>query len=172
MIHISPVSPVVFVYPIEVTLDDQRDEVGVDGDDADPRMAVMGEPIVGVDKVVYDDSTGHGALAARPLSSPKTMSAAQRAIHDLTHLPYDPGCEVCVSTRRPNTPHLSMKLSDRVIPLLVGDYCFPKHSGDSEGLTTLVINVYPYKLCFVCVVPVKGRDPRVVNRLERFIKEC
>ena len=72
-----------FVYPIEVTLDDQRDEVGVDGDDADPRMAVMGEPIVGVDKVVYDDSTGHGALAARPLSSPKTMSAAQRAIHDL-----------------------------------------------------------------------------------------
>ena len=172
MIHISPVSPVVFVYPIEVTLDDQRDEVGVDGDDADPRMAVMGEPIVGVDKVVYDDSTGHGALAARPLSSPKTMSAAQRAIHDLTHLPYDPGCEVCVSTRRPNTPHLSMKLSDRVIPLLVGDYCFPKHSGDSEGLTTLVIKVYPYKLFFVCVVPVKGRDPRVVNRLERFIKEC
>ena len=152
MIHISPVSPVVFVYPIDVTLDDQRDEVGVDGDDADPRMAVMGEPIVGVDKVVYDDSTGHGALAARPLSSPKTMSAAQRAIHDLTHLPYDPGCEVCVSTRRPNTPHLSMKLSDRVIPLLVGDYCFPKHSGDSEGLTTLVIQVYPYICLFVCVL--------------------
>ena len=56
--------------------------------------------------------------------------------------------------------------------LTCGDYCFPKHSGDIETLTTLVIRVYPYKLFFVCVVPVKGRDPRIVQRLERFIKEC
>ena len=50
--------------------------------------------------------------------------------------------------------------------------CIRDSSEDGEGLTTLVIKIYPYKLSFVCVVPVKGRDPRVVNRLERFIKEC
>ena len=149
MSNLSPVSPTICVCPIGVTMDDQRDTVGGETDDADPKMAMMGEPIVGIERVVYDDSTGHGALAARPLPSPKSMSAAQRAVHDLTHLPCDPGCEVCASTRRPNTPHLSMKLSGRVIPLLVGDYCFPKHSGDSYGLTTLVIKVDPYKRFFV-----------------------
>ena len=142
----------------------------MDDDDADPKMAMAGEPIVGIDKVVYDESTGPGALTARPLSSPKSMSAAKRAIHDLTHLPYDPGCEICVSTRRPNTHHRAVK-SERDIPLLVGDYCFPKHSGDMEPITTLVVRVYPYKLFFVCVVPAKGRDPRIVRRFERFIKE-
>ena len=74
--------------------DDQHDLVGEE--EVDPKMAMMGDPIVGVDRVVYDESTGHGALAARPLTSPKCMSATQRAIHDLTHLPYDPGCEVYV----------------------------------------------------------------------------
>ena len=112
-----------------MTLADQPGVVGEE--DVDPKMAMMGEPIVGMDRVVYDESTGHGALPARPLTSPKSMSAAQRAIHDLTHLPYDPACEICVSSRRPNTPHRSLKMSDRVIPLLVGDYCFPKHSDDT-----------------------------------------
>ena len=32
--------------------------------------------------------------------------------------------------------------------------------------------MYPYKLFLCCVVPAKGRDPTVVNRLARFIKEC
>ena len=140
-------------------------------EDVDPKMAVMGEPIVGVERIVYDESTGPGALAARPLSSPKCMSAAQRAIHDLTHLPYEPSCEVCVSCRRPNSPHNKVK-SDRTIPLLVGDYCFPKHSDDTEAMTALVIRVYPYKLFFVCSVLAKGRDPQVIHRLARFIKDC
>lgn len=167
----SPVRPAVLCFPIEVTRDNQQGGVGGDDDEADPKMAMVGEPIVGLERVVYDESTGPGALAARPLPSPKSMSAAAKTIHDLTHLPYDPGCEICVYTRRPNTHHRSVK-SDRTIPLLVGDYCFPKHSGDMESITTLVIRVYPYKLFFVCVVPVKGRDPRIVQRLERFIKEC
>ena len=168
----SPVSPVILCFPIGVTSDEHGGGgVGGGEEDADPKMAMAGEPIVGMDRVVYDEATGPGALAAQPLSSPKSMSSAKRAIHDLTHLPYDPGCEICVSTRRPNTHHRAVK-SDRDVPLLVGDYCFPKHSGDAESLTTLVIRVYPYKLFFVCVVPVKGRDPRIVQRLERFIKEC
>ena len=80
--------------------------------------ALLDDPIVGVETV----SPAH---QAKPLPTPKAMSAAQKAIHDLTHLPYDPGCEICVSTRRPNSHHQSVKSSERDVPLLVGDYCFP-----------------------------------------------
>ena len=135
-------------------------------------MAVLGEPIIGVERVVYDDETGPGAIPARPLPTPKSMSVAQRAIHDLTHLPYDPGCEICVSSRRPNTHHRSLHGGERSVPLVVGDYCFPKHSEESTTLTVLVVRVYPYKMFMCCVVPAKGRFPEVVRRLARFIKEC
>ena len=160
--------------PLQGAQIDQQDDDGVGNVEevVDPKMALMGEPIVGIDRVVYDDTTGDGAIPAVPLTSPKMMSASQRAIHDLTHLPYHPGCEICVSCRRPNTHHRSLKNSERTVPLMVGDYCFPKHTADSESLTVLVIRVYPYKLFFTCSVPCKGRDPHVVNRLARFIKEC
>ena len=133
---------------------------------------MLGEPIIGVERVVYDDETGPGALPARALVSPKAMTSIQRAIHDLTHLPYHPGCEICVSTRRPNTHHRLLKKSERDIPLLVGDYCFPKHSSDADPMTVLVIRVYPYKLFLCCVVKTKGHDSAVVGRLVRFIKDC
>ena len=133
---------------------------------------MLGEPIIGVERVVYDDETGPGAIPARPLPTPKSMSVAQRAIHDLTHLPYDPGCEICVSSRRPNTHHRSLHGGERSVPLVVGDYCFPKHSEESTTLTVLVVRVYPYKIFMCCVVPAKGRFPEVVRRLARFIKEC
>ena len=141
-----PVSPRTLCFPILGERDGQQKNVGEDGDEVvDSKMAMLGEPIVGIDRVVYDDATGSGALPARPLTSPKGMSALQRSIHDLTHLPYHPGCEVCVSTRRPNTQHRSVKKSEREVPLMVGDYCFPKHSDDIHTLTVLVIRVYPYK---------------------------
>ena len=136
-----------------------------DGDDelVDPGMAMLGEPIIGVEQVVYDESTGSGALPAWPTSSPKGMSAAQRAIHDLTHLPYDPGCEVCASSRRPNNHHRSIKASEREIPMMVGDCCFPKHADEANPITVLVIRVYPHKIFMCCLVSSKGRDPVVVN---------
>ena len=75
---------------------DQLDE-GIVEEEVDPKMAMLGEPIVGIERVVYDDVTGSGAIPARPLNSPKSMSAAERAVHDLTHIPYHPRCEVCTS---------------------------------------------------------------------------
>ena len=66
----------------------------------DRSHAVTDEPIIGMDHVTHDDDTGPGAIPARVLPSPKGMSALQRAIHDVTHLPYDPSCEVCASCRR------------------------------------------------------------------------
>ena len=170
----SSISPHCYLNPIGVARDDQRGVVNADIEDevVDNTKALINDPIVGVDRVVLDDKTGPGALDARPLPSPKGMTPARRAIHDITHLPYDPSCEVCVSCRRPNTHHTSVSNAERAVPLMVGDYCFPKHSDDAEPLTVLVIRIYPYKLFLCCVVSSKGRDPLVVDRLVRFIKEC
>ena len=80
----------------------------LDDEEADPKMAMLGEPIIGVERVIYDDETGPGAIAAKPLPTPKSMSVAQRAVHDLTHLPYEPSCKICVQSRRPTTQHRSL----------------------------------------------------------------
>ena len=168
-----PVSPKVCCYPLVGALGNQQVVEGVSDDEeiVDTKFAVLGEPIVGIERVVYDDETGSGALPARPLTSPRSMSAAKRAIHDMTHLPYDPGCEICVACRRPNTQHRTLKDSERTVPLMVGDYCFPKHSDDAEPLTCLVVRVRPYKIYLCMKVPAKGRCPVVAHRLARFIKE-
>ena len=48
----SPVRPNFVCCPIGVTRDDQAGGVGGDDGDADPKMALMEDPIVGIDKVV------------------------------------------------------------------------------------------------------------------------
>ena len=176
----SSIRPCSYLCPILGSRDDQHGEsstgesAGVVEDDevVDKSLAMTGDPIIGMDKVIFDESSGPGALVARPMPSPKGMTARQREVHNLTHLPYDPSCEICVANRRPNTQHRSQPSSNRSVPLMVGDYAFPKHVDEANTLTLLVTRVYPYKMYFCCVVPGKGRHPLVVRRLERFIREC
>ena len=137
----------------------------------DPKFALLKEPIVGTEVVTYEEGKGTGAFPPKPLPSPKEMSDVQRRIHDITHLPYDPGCAICVSCRRPNDHHRLSHDASRTIPLVVGDYAFPKNMGDDDPLTVLVLRVYPFKLMLCCWVLSKGRDPRVVARLARFFKD-
>ena len=167
----NPISPHCFCCPVVVREGEQsRDDVGSE-DEVDPKHALMDEPIIGMENVTWEDGKGSGAIPAKPLPSPKTMTEAQRRIHDITHLPYDPGCPICVSCRRPNDHHRRVKDSERTIPLIVADYGFPKNSEDDEALTLLIMRVYPYKICMCTWVPSKGRDPRVIARIVRFIKE-
>ena len=49
--------------------------------------AMLGEPIVGVEVVTYDEKQGQGAFAARPLPSPKGPRQAEIDRHNMTHLP-------------------------------------------------------------------------------------
>ena len=104
--------------------DDQQLSIADEDELVDEGKALVHEPIVGVDKVVFDEATGSGGLAARPLPSPKGMTMKQREVHDLTHLPYGPSCEICVSCRRPNTQHRTVSKSERSVPLLVDNYVF------------------------------------------------
>ena len=136
----------------------------------DMKDAVTSDPIVGIESTTL---TEHGPGAREPvaLPSPNRMTPVQLAKHWLTHLPYHPGCELCVQSRRPNSHHRSSTANERTIPLLVGDYCFPKSQKDDESVTVLVLKLFPYKLFFACAVRAKGPDPLVVARLAQWMKD-
>ena len=108
----------------------------------DLREAMLDQPIVGVE-VVFDEQHGAGARPARPLPTPKPMSPAQRELHDLTHQPYDDGCEICRATRGLNATHATSSEHLRTIPLLVADYCFLRGSNGTTFRTVLVMRLYP-----------------------------
>ena len=57
------------------------------------------------------------------------------------------------------------------IPLVVEDYGFPKTADDNTTMTLLVMRGDPYKTSMCCKVPGKGRDPQVVAKIVRLIKE-
>ena len=70
----------------------------------DLKYVMFHDPIVGVEQIVETEH-GPGAREAKPLPSPPTFTPAQRAKHCLTHLPFHPGCPMCVACRQPNTHH-------------------------------------------------------------------
>ena len=111
----------------------------------------MDEKIIGEEQVTLDEH-GPGASEPKGLPSPRKMTPSAEAKHWLTHLPYDPACEVCVRCKRPNSHHRGVKTDSRVIPLLVGDYCYIKESKDEEQATVLVLKLYPYKIYFARLV--------------------
>ena len=126
--------------------DKMSDFAGID-EDVDTDLAMLDDPIVGVERVTADKN-GPGALTARALPTPPSMTPAAFMRHCLTHLPYHPGCPICAATRRPNTQHRRSHEHSRLIPLLAGDYGFVRSSMDpKEHLkTVLVLRIIPYKL--------------------------
>ena len=121
----------------------------------DLKQALFDEQIVGVELVVADEN-GPGAIAPRAVTSPPQMTPAERAKHNLTHLPYHPGCPVCAATRRPNDSHFVSHEHLRVVPILVADYCFMKFADEQCLQPVLVMRLYPYKLFFLCSDPQEG----------------
>ena len=108
--------------------------------------AVWGEPFVGVEVVTLDER-GEGALPARPLPSPKQPTPHQVALHNLTHLPYQPWCTICVACRKPNQHHRHSH-SERHIPLMVADYAFVRNKGDDVLVPLLIGRLYPIQDLF------------------------
>ena len=103
--------------------------------------------------------------------SPKTLNPAQREIHDLAHLPFDEGCEICRLTRGLNAQHGPTLEHMRTIPLLVADDCFLRWSSNPTLRTVWVMRLYPYKIYFAACVPRKGPEPTVVKRIVGFLRD-
>ena len=55
------------------------------------------------------------ALVAKPLRSPTAPTAAGRAAHAPTHLPYRSWCDECVAGRRDNPAHKPVDCQDNAV---------------------------------------------------------
>ena len=140
-------------------------------EEVDMKKALLADPIVGTKSVVMDQH-GPGAISAKPLASPPSMTPKERAIHNLTHLPYHPGCAICAATRRANSMHLRSHEHTRVVPMMAGDYCFMRFVDEKCTQPVLVLRLYPYKLFFAMVVPRKGIDLFVIRQIVNFIRDA
>ena len=122
------------------------------------------------DEVIQDDS-GERSQVPRGLPEPKPPSAEAQRRHNLTHWPYANWCPHCIMGSRNNTPHpQSRNGEDRLVPLLVLDYCFIRNAQDQDLVTLLVGKLYPCRRTFACVVDMKGVDGYAIARLAEFIK--
>ena len=133
---------------------------GEKGDDADEEELLCGP------------SGGDDAQRPALFKAPTTPSAADIAMHDLTHMPYRSWCRHCVACRRGNTPHVSKLDAPKTIPLLVADYCYIRESKDQDVTTVLVCRFYPWRVSFATVVDMKGRDELAIRRVSAFIRNC
>ena len=131
---ISPVSPHPGSHDAGKGSDHQDSE---EEPEVDMGLAMLDDPIVGVEAVLSNQH-GPGARPARPLRTPKHISPAQRAIHELTHTPFDERCEICAATRGLNAKHMQSSELTRVTPVLVACYRFMRWSTGTALRTSRV----------------------------------
>ena len=117
--------------------------VDLEEEELNPKSVAVEDSIVGEDLVTLNEH-GPGAIQPKVMSAPKELTPQQKARHFISHLPYDPSCEICVSCRRPNNPHSLSHESSRTIPLLVGDFGYMRDSKDEDNATIHVLKLYPF----------------------------
>eukprot|EP00971_Amphidinium_carterae_P002271 44846-Amphidinium_carterae.3 len=64
---------------------------------------------------------------AAPASAPGEPSEADRLFHNLTHVPYQPWCSLCLRTRARDDPHRRgdvEQVKQKPVPVIQIDYCF------------------------------------------------
>ena len=75
------------------------------------------------------------ARASRRASQPKTPSAEERRIHNLTHCPYRSWCEHCVRGQGCEYKHSTVvgPNAGNEIPRIIMDYCFLTEGVDKKS---------------------------------------
>ena len=69
----------------------------------DMKDAVFDDKIIGTEATTMSEH-GPGAIEPRQLPTPHRMLPSKEAKHWLTHLPYDPACELCVQCQATQHP--------------------------------------------------------------------
>ena len=79
------------------------------------------------------------ARTAKPLRNPCDPTAAERAIHEATHLPFRSWCAECVAGRRDKPPHHRVPQDENAIPEILMDYSFVRRDDETETVTVLLM---------------------------------
>ena len=109
------------------------------------------------EEVDGEEHPAEEARAARPARDPRQPTAAERAAHEATHLPFRVWCAECVAGRRDNPPHRASKEAPSV-PEVGMDYAFVRRADEEDTLTLLVMKDRGSRAARAWVVPHKGAD--------------
>ena len=96
------------------------------------------------------------------MPSPKVPTAAEKALHDLTHMPYRSWWPWCVAGRPNNSHHRFQKnTTDRTVPRLYLDDCFLKDDVEDPIQIVLVGKLKPVgtNSGSTLAVPVNAKGP-------------
>ena len=101
--------------------------------------------------------------------APDEPTSDERRHHGLTHLPYQPWCNICVRARGRENRHVSRSQNQPGTPVIQCDYCFLKTEEDAPLVTVLVAIDTEYKQMVAIPLEKKGnRDPFASRNLAAF----
>jgi hypothetical protein len=126
--------------------------------------------------VADDEVEEEEANVARPLRDPRAPSAAERAAHAATHLPFRSWCAECVAGRRDNPAHRRINNEEDEkggVPEIAMDYCFIRREEEEQVLTVLVLKDRASRAVQAIRVERKGAEDeatcdRVLECVRRF----
>ena len=102
---------------------------------------------------------------------PKQPTARERALHEVTHLPFRPWCQHCVATRSYGDHHATVadatETAEREHPTIQADFFFCEERCEESKYVLLLVDVWTR---FVHAEPLKVRNKRSVGEaMARFI---
>ena len=116
---------------------------------------------------VYEHVTSESALRPRALKAPEGSTAAERALHDMTHLPFRSRCLVCIKPKSKSDQHRRLKLEQPLIPM---DFAFWTDSGGFSLPILAAIHVISTKASALAL-PSKEFSSCAATELKRFTHE-
>ena len=134
--EIQPVDP--------VGMDADGPDVAVDHDSEDDRPLVPPPPAAPL------DPAARRPPRARALPQPVNPTRDERALHRLTHIPYETWCSHCVKCRGRNLPHrrLAALPADGVVPVVAMDLGFLKRLEADRNIPFIVARDTKTKITF------------------------
>eukprot|EP00435_Cladocopium_sp_Y103_P036519 s730_g9.t1 len=105
------------------------------------------------------------SLDAIPVSVPQQPSDEERALHELTHVPFRPWCKYCVMSRSKANQHSHIPdpagKAQREFPTIQCDFFFMEPGKEDAVVALLMVDVWSR---YVSVAPRKQRNAQTVGR--------
>ena len=92
--------------------------------------------------------------------APDEPTSDERRHHGLTHLPYQPWCNICVRARGRENRHVSRSQNQPGTPVIQCDYCFLKTEEDAPMVTVLVAIDTVYKQ--MVAIPLEKKETEIL----------
>jgi hypothetical protein len=133
-----------------------------------------------VDGVIKEEALGEleaeelqqGERKAAKLNDPREPTSAERASHEMAHLPFRSWCRHCVRGRGKNAAHYKQAQGEGELHELHFDFAFMGEEDEpGETIAMLVVRERQSRMTLATAVPSKSTGKFVVDRVMAFMKE-